>query len=109
MMCRFDMGFVHERILGEKRLFALVTKLEDCGEEDKIVMLPLMNVKNSMQMIIGLPGIGNKPLYVVDTDSIRRNKPAPFGKGSLRLNSTASHCGPSDLTASSSSAALIYC
>ncbi|ELR09832.1 hypothetical protein GMDG_04315 [Pseudogymnoascus destructans 20631-21] len=109
MMCRFDIGFIHERIPGEKRLFAIVTELEDCGEEDKMVMLPLMKIKGSTQIIIGLPGIGSKPLYIVDTDSTRRNEPAPFGKGSLRLNSTASYSESFVSTLPSDPAVLIYC
>ncbi|OAF61570.1 hypothetical protein VC83_02235 [Pseudogymnoascus destructans] len=90
-MCRFDMGLVHERVLGEKRLFVLVTELEDCGEEDELVMLPLVRIKNSTQMIVGLPGIGTKPVYIVRTDPTRRNEPAPFGKGGLRFNTTEYH------------------
>ncbi|ELR08146.1 hypothetical protein VC83_08906 [Pseudogymnoascus destructans] len=90
-VCRFDVGFVHERIPGEAKLFALITELEDCGEDDPVLQLPRMRLMSQSQRIIGLPVIGSKPVYVVDMDMdpTHDQAAAPFQKGPLRLSSTS--------------------
>ncbi|ELR04028.1 hypothetical protein VC83_09247 [Pseudogymnoascus destructans] len=88
-VCRFDVGFVHERTPGEAKLFALITELEDCGEDDPVLQLPRMRLMSQSQRIIGLPVIGSKPVYVVDMDPTHDQAAAPFRKWPLRLSSTS--------------------
>ncbi|ELR08418.1 hypothetical protein GMDG_08639 [Pseudogymnoascus destructans 20631-21] len=107
-MARFDIGFIHESFHGEKRLFALMTIIEECNKEDPMVMLPLVRVRTSSQMMVGLPAIGSKALYIVDIDPKQRYMLAPFAKGPLRMHNASDnleHPAPSasDLLTS------IYC
>lgn len=93
-IARFDIGFIHKRVRGEKHLFALVTMIEECDKEDLIVMLPLVRARTSSQMIVGLPAIGSKALYIVDIDPKQRYILAPFAKGPLRLHNTSDDLEP---------------
>jgi hypothetical protein len=66
---------------------------------------PSREGKNLELMIVGLPAIGNKALYIVDIDPNQRYTLAPFAKGPLRLHTTS---GDFELL-TSSSLTLIYC
>lgn len=60
---RLDGIFVHE-VLGIDRLFVKLTELAYTGNRDEILDLPLVELGE--EVIIGLPAITAKRLYVID-------------------------------------------
>lgn len=88
-VCRFRIGFVHERIPGEAKLFAIVSEIEECGTDHPVLQLPQMKILSEKQRIVGLPAIGSELLYIVDTDTTQRQAASTYTRGPLSLRSTA--------------------
>ncbi|ELR05295.1 hypothetical protein GMDG_07278 [Pseudogymnoascus destructans 20631-21] len=108
-ICRFEVGFVHEKIQGEARLFAIVSDIKECGTEDPVLQLPQMRVVHNSQGIVGLPGIGSNPVFIVSINQERKQAASVYSKGPLSLDQTARR-GEVDLGLRGSSAAtLVHC
>ncbi|OAF60746.1 hypothetical protein VC83_03316 [Pseudogymnoascus destructans] len=71
-ICWFEVGFVHEKIPGEAKLFAIVSDIKECRTEDLVLQLPQMRVVYNSQGIVGLPGIRSKPVFIVSIDPERK-------------------------------------
>ena len=62
---RIDAVFVHE-LNGIRRLFVKLTELHYTGARDQVLDLPLVTVGE--ELIVGLPSVAAKKLYIVDLE-----------------------------------------